>query len=67
MTMAGDLYNEAARQALTVLWEVGDRVCSKRLKALIPVLIDAMERVDAGFAVPAVDSAPAARVCDDSR
>jgi hypothetical protein len=40
----GRLYNEAARQALTVLWEVGDRVCSKRLKALIPVLIDAMER-----------------------
>jgi hypothetical protein len=29
---------------LTVLWEAGDRVCGKRLKALIPVLIDAMER-----------------------
>jgi len=34
----------AVRQALTVLWEAGDRVCGKRLKALIPVLIDAMER-----------------------
>jgi len=27
-----------------MLWEAGDRVCGKRLKALIPVLIDAMER-----------------------
>ena len=38
------LYDEAARQALTVLWEAADRVCGKRLKALIPVLVDAMER-----------------------
>ena len=38
------LYDEAVRQALTVLWEAGDRVCSKRLKALIPILVDAMER-----------------------
>ncbi len=38
------LYDEAVRQALTVLWEAGDRICGKRLKALIPVLIDAMER-----------------------
>jgi predicted Zn-dependent protease with MMP-like domain len=30
-------------------------------------LIVKVARVDAGFAVPAVDSAPAARVCDDSR
>ena len=38
------LYDEAVRQALTMLWEAGDRVCGKRLKALIPVLVDAMER-----------------------
>ena len=38
------LYDEAVRQALTVLWEAGDRVCGKRLKALIPMLVDAMER-----------------------
>lgn len=38
------LYDEAVRQALTMLWEAADRVCSKRLKALIPTLIDAMER-----------------------
>ena len=38
------LYDEAVRQALTVLWEAADRVCGKRLKALIPVLVDAMER-----------------------
>jgi hypothetical protein len=38
------LYDEAVRQALTMLWEAADRVCGKRLKALIPMLVDAMER-----------------------
>ncbi|CAB3743292.1 ISNCY family transposase ISBj12 [Paraburkholderia phenoliruptrix] len=38
------LYDEAVRQALTVLWEAADRVCGKRLKALIPKLVNAMER-----------------------
>ena len=37
-------YDEAVRQALTMLWEAADRVCGKRLKALIPTLLDAMER-----------------------
>jgi len=27
-----------------MLWEAADRICGQRLKALIPVLIDAMER-----------------------
>lgn len=38
------LYDEAVRQALVVLWEAADRLCGKRLKALIPMLVDAMER-----------------------
>ena len=38
------LYDEAVRQALTMLWEAADRICGKRLKALIPMLVDAMER-----------------------
>ena len=38
------LYDEAVRQALTMLWEAADRVCGKRLKASIPLLVDAMER-----------------------
>ena len=38
------LYDEAVRQALTMLWEAADRVCGKRLKALLPMLVDAMER-----------------------
>jgi hypothetical protein len=37
-------YDEAERNALVLLWEASDRVCSKCLKALLPVLIDAMER-----------------------
>jgi hypothetical protein len=38
------LYDEAVRQALIVLWEASDRVCGKRLKALFPVLLPALER-----------------------
>ena len=38
------LYDEAVHQALVVLWEAGDHICGKRLKPLILVLIDAMER-----------------------
>lgn len=38
------LYDEAARGALIVLWEASDRVCSKRLKALLPILLPALER-----------------------
>jgi hypothetical protein len=38
------VYDEAERNALALLWEASDRVCSKRLKALLPVLIEAMER-----------------------
>lgn len=38
------LYDEAVRQALVVLWEASDRLCGKRLKPLIPVLLDALQR-----------------------
>jgi len=38
------LYDEAVHQALTGLWEAADRICGKRLRVLIPVLIEAMER-----------------------
>ena len=38
------LYDEAARAALVVLWEASDRVCGKRLRALLPILLPALER-----------------------
>jgi hypothetical protein len=38
------LYDEAARAAIIVLWEASDRVCGKRLRALLPILIPALER-----------------------
>jgi len=38
------IYDEAARGALIVLWETSDRVCGKRLKALLPILLPALER-----------------------
>ena len=38
------LYNDAVREALIVMWEASDRVCGKRLRALVPILVDSMER-----------------------
>jgi Integrase core domain len=38
------VYNEAVRTALTVLWEASDRICGKRLKPLLAVLVPALER-----------------------
>jgi hypothetical protein len=38
------IYDEAVRQALIMLWAAVDRICGKRLKVMIPILIDAMER-----------------------
>jgi hypothetical protein len=30
------IYSEAVRQAFVVLWEAADRICGKRLKAILP-------------------------------
>ncbi len=38
------IYQEAVREALVVLWEAADRICGKRLKAAVPFLVEAMER-----------------------
>lgn len=38
------VYGAAVQQALLVLWEASDRLCGKRLKALLPQLIPAMEK-----------------------
>jgi hypothetical protein len=38
------VYNDAEREALILLWEAADRICGKRLKALIPTLLAAMEK-----------------------
>lgn len=38
------VYDEAVKESLTVLWEASDRICGKRLKAILPELLDAMER-----------------------
>jgi hypothetical protein len=40
----GRIYNEAVREALTIVWEAADRICGKRLRQVVPGLIDAMER-----------------------
>lgn len=38
------VYETAFDEALIVLWEASDRICGKRLKALLPTLVEAMER-----------------------
>jgi len=38
------IYGEAVKEALIVAWEAADRICGKRLKAILPQLVDAMER-----------------------
>jgi hypothetical protein len=38
------IYGDAVRDALGTLWEAADRVCGKRLKALLPTLVTALER-----------------------
>ncbi|MFS3137329.1 integrase catalytic domain-containing protein [Gluconacetobacter sacchari] len=44
------VYDDATREALIMAWEASDRICSRRLKALLPVLLEAMERH--GYATP---------------
>ena len=40
------VYDDAVREALVVLWEASDRICGKRLKPLLPLLLSALERHD---------------------
>src|SRR6266508_1996874 len=37
-------YDDAVREALIVVWEASDRICGKRLRPLLPILVEAMER-----------------------
>src|SRR6202045_401251 len=38
------VYDDAVREALIVVWETSDRICGKRLRPLVPILVEAMER-----------------------
>ena len=38
------VYDEAVQQVLVVAWEASDRICSKRLKSVLPSIVEAMER-----------------------
>ena len=38
------VYDEAVNESLVMLWEASDRICGKRLKAALPLLLDAMEK-----------------------
>ncbi len=43
-TIRRRIYNEAVKEALVVIWEASDRICSKRLKSVLPTFVEAMER-----------------------
>ena len=34
------IYDEAVREALTVVWEAADRICGKRLRTVLPDYIE---------------------------
>ena len=38
------VYDQATREALIVIWEASDRICGKRLRPLVSILVAAMER-----------------------
>ena len=38
------VYDDAIREALVVIWKASDRICGKRLRPLVPTLVEAMER-----------------------
>ena len=50
------IYDEAVREALIVVWEASDRICGKRLRPLLPTLVEAMERHGHVQLVPEVRS-----------
>lgn len=43
-TYSRRIYDEAVKEALIVTWEAADRICGKRLQAILPILVAAMER-----------------------
>jgi hypothetical protein len=38
------VYDDAVREALIVAWRASDRICGKRLRPPMPVLVEAIER-----------------------
>ena len=44
VTARRGVYGHEVRDALIQLWEVSDRICSKRLRPMVPVLLESLER-----------------------
>ena len=51
------VYDDEMDNALVILWEASDRICSKRLRVMLPVLVGAMERHGHAVLEPKVRSA----------
>ncbi len=41
--MGRRVYDEAVKETLIIIWEASDRICGKRLKAILPSLVASME------------------------
>ena len=39
VTLNQRIYNEAVREALTVVWEAADRICVRGLEAALPSMV----------------------------
>jgi hypothetical protein len=46
------LEEDAVRAALLVVWEASDRLCGKRLQAIMPVLVEAVDDTDTFYSMP---------------
>jgi hypothetical protein len=38
------IHDDAVHEALILVWEASDRTCGKRLRPLVPIMLEAMER-----------------------
>jgi hypothetical protein len=38
------IYDEAVKEAVIVIWEAADRICGKRLKAILPTYLESLEK-----------------------
>ena len=45
-TIRQRVYDDGVKEALVVVWEAADRICSKRLKEILPTFVESMHRYD---------------------
>ena len=54
------IYDDAVREALILVWEASDRICGKRLRPLLPILVEAITGDERGDDRSGIAGYPAA-------